>query len=284
MTDISVIIVTWNSEDEIKACVESVISASENLTAEIIVIDNNSSDKTIGILNSINSPVLQIHKNDTNLGFTKAVNRGYKSANGKYIMLLNPDTILNDSSLRALKDFLEKTSGYGACAPVLLNEDGTVQNSVRSFPSFWTMFCEFSLLAYIFPKTRLFGKWKMKYFGYSEDADIEQPMAAALMVRKSVIKTTDIMDERYEMFFNDVDLCRTIINDGNKIRLVTQSRVIHSHGKSINKDRIRMIKIWNRDCIKYFEKYHNNPLFLLWLKINLKISEIIRILYYRISN
>jgi GT2 family glycosyltransferase len=122
----------------------------------------------------------------------------------------------------------------------------------------------------------------MKYFDYSHNADVEQPMAAALMIKKSVLNDIGNMDERFEMFFNDVDLCKKIIDDGYKIRLLTAATVVHKHGASVQKDRVRMIKTWNRDCIKYFEKYHSNALGLLWLKINLKISELIRILYFKL--
>ena len=104
------------------------------------------------------------------------------------------------------------------------------------------------------------------------------------MVKKSVLDEIGNMDERFEMFFNDVDLCKKIIDNGKKIRFLTSAKVVHAHGASVYKDRVRMIKIWNDDIMEYFKKYHNNALLLLWLKINLKISEIIRILYYKIKH
>lgn len=284
MIDLSVIIVTWNSENEINACVESVINNSKTLSAELIIIDNNSSDKTFQLINKINYSNLQTYKNESNPGYTKAVNQGISYSKGKHILLLNPDAVLTEGSLDIMNKFLADSSEYCASAPLVLNEDGSVQYSVRGFPTYWTMFSEFSLLAYIFPNSKLFGKWKMKYFDYSKDADVWQPMAAVLMIKKSVLNEMSNMDERFVMFFNDVDLCRRIIDKGCKIRLLTGAKVIHEHGTSINKDRIRMIKIWNKDCYQYFEKHHHNLLLLLWLKINLKVSEIIRILYYKISN
>ncbi len=283
MSDLSVIIVTWNSKDEITACVKSVIDNSHDLKPELIIIDNNSADNTFEAVNSIRYSNVHTYKNETNLGYTKAVNQGIKYSKGKNILLLNPDTILKEGTLETLNNFLNENPGYGACAPLLLNPDGTVQYSIRNFPSYWEMFCQFSLLSYIFPKTELFGWWKMKYFDYSHDADVHQPMAAALMIRKSVLDDIKNMDERFEMFFNDVDLCKKIIDIGYKIRLITEAKVTHEHGVSIHKDRIRMIKIWNKDCLRYFEKHHPNAILLLWLKINLKISEILRILYYKIS-
>jgi GT2 family glycosyltransferase len=282
MTDLSVIIITWNSKDEILSCAESVINNSEEIKPELIIIDNNSGDNSFEVSNSLKYSNLHTYKNEKNLGYTKAVNQGIKFSDGKNVLLLNPDTILQKGSLDILTDFLNKNDSYGACAPLLLNPDGTVQQSLRSFPGYWEMFSEFSLLSYIFPKSKLFGRWKMKYFDYSQDADVQQPMAAALMIKRTVLDEVDNMDERFEMFFNDVDLSKKIIDKGYKIRLITEAKIIHEHGVSIHKDRIRMIKIWNRDCVKYFEKHHNNTLGLLWLKINLKISEILRILYYKL--
>jgi GT2 family glycosyltransferase len=122
----------------------------------------------------------------------------------------------------------------------------------------------------------------MKYFDYSHDEDVNQPMAAALMLKKSVLDKIGIMDERFEMFYNDVDLCKRIIDSGLKIRFLNDAEVIHKKGVSVYKDRIKMIKVWNKDCVKYFEKHRHNSLLLFWLKVNLKISELIRILYIKL--
>ncbi len=278
MIDISVIIVTWNSSEEISACVNSVISASKELKTELIIIDNNSSDNSFAIANKINFLKLQTVKNPDNFGYTRAANQGVGLAKGKYILLLNPDTVLNEGSLRVMYDFLELNAGYGACAPLMKNPDGTIQYSVRNFPTYWCMFTEFSLLSYIFPKTKLFGGWKAKYMDYSKEQDIEQPMAAAFMIRRQLLADIGNMDERFSMFFNDVDLCRKVYDSGSKIRLLPSSIVTHEHGASIKKDKARMIKVWNEDCVKYFEKHFGKGLLLLWLKINLKISGFIRVL------
>jgi GT2 family glycosyltransferase len=285
MTEVSVIIVTWNSESEIENCVNSVIGNSENFpesALELIIIDNNSTDGTLDKLNSIKYNYLQVYKNDTNLGFTKAVNQGIKLSNGKNIFLINPDTVLSHNVIKQLSGFLDTHGECAACTPLMLNEDGNVQHSIRNFPTYWGMYCEFTLLAYIFPKSRLFGKWKMNFFDYSKDADVNQPMAAALMIKKSVLDKIGIMDERFEMFFNDVDLCKRIIDSGLKIRFLKDTAVTHKKGASIYRDRAKMIRIWNKDCAKYFEKQHKNVLLFPWLKFSLKISEIIRILHIKL--
>lgn len=279
MKDISVIIVTWNSADEIVKSINSVIDASGNLNTELIIIDNNSSDNSFELVNKITYPKLNTVKNPENLGYTKAVNQGIKLSQGKYVLLLNPDTVLEKNSIKVMYDFLESNPTYGACAPLMKNPDGSIQYSVRNFPTYWRMFCEFSLLAFIFPNTKLFGSWKAKYLDYSSEQDIEQPMAAAFMIRSELLAKTGNMDERFRMFFNDVDLCKKVYDSGSKIRLLPSSVVTHEHGASIKKDRANMIRIWNDDCAKYFEKHFGRSLLLLWLKINLKISGAIRILF-----
>jgi len=287
MNDVSIIIVTWNNENEIEACIDSIrrnLAPLNKIKSEIIVIDNNSSDGTFEILQKLSFPALKIHRNRENTGFTSAVNQGIKQANGKNIFLLNPDTILKNGCLEILTGFLEKKSEYGACTPLLLNEDGTIQHSIRNFPNYWSMLCEFSLLAYLFPKSKVFGKWKMKYFDYTKDSDVCQPMAAALMMRKSVIDEIGLMDERFFMFFNDVDICKRTVDGGYKIRFLKEARAVHKKGTSIYKDIINMIRVWNKDCIRYFEKNHKNAILLIWLRLNLKISELLRILYYKTAN
>jgi hypothetical protein len=284
MADVSVIIVTWNNDSEIEQCIDSLIKSSNGLSIELVLIDNNSSDGTYDKLLKINYHNLHVYRNFSNLGFTKAVNQGIRFSTSPLVMFLNPDTIVKNGALDLMSGFLKGNKQYGASCPLMLNKNKTIQYSIRNFPAFWSMFCEFSLLAYLFPKTRLFGNWKMKYFKYDKDADVSQPMAAALMVNRKVLEMLNGMDERFEMFFNDVDLCKRIINAGCKIRFIKDSVIIHYKGKSIYKKRAKMINTWNRDCLAYFEKHHPRKLLLLWLKISLKLSGIVRILLYRIIN
>lgn len=284
MADVSVIIVTWNSTKVFSRCIDSVISNASKLSLEIIVIDNHSSDDTFQIINKVDYSNYHVIQNSDNLGYTRAVNQGISYSTGRNVLLLNPDTILQGENIISnLSDFLDKNEGYSACAPLMLNDDNSIQHSIRSFPDYWTMFCEFSLLAYVFPRSTLFGKWRMLYYKYDKDDDVNQPMAACLMIKKKWIDEHKSMDEQFYMFFNDVDICKRIISSGSKIRLLVSSKVMHSKGDSIYKDRSRMIRAWNEDCMAYFRKYHSNSLMLLWLRINLNISGFFRILHYKIK-
>ena len=286
MAEISIVIVTWNAEDEILNCLESVmvnIRLLKPVETEIIVIDNNSSDKTVEIIKNLKFDNIELFQNSSNLGYTKAANQGIKNSTGKYVFLLNPDTIMNEDCVSGLYEFLETNEEYCAASPRLLNEYGSIQYSIRNFPDYTAMFFHHSLLSYLFPRSKIFGKWKMEYFDYSQDADVLQPMAAALMLRKDELDKAGNMDERFEMFFNDVDLCMKINMNGSKIRYLKNAAAMHKKGASIYKNRVKMIKTWNRDCIKYFKKYHYNFILIGWLKATLFVSGILRIFIYKLT-
>jgi len=284
-TILSIVIVTWNSENEIGDCLRSIIENTNDLNYEIIIVDNNSSDRTADIISETAAEKfhrLKVILNTDNKGFTIACNQGILSSSGENVLFLNPDTVILGDAVKILLGKLSESENTGAAAPQLLNEDMTIQKSCRTFPDYFDMFCEFSLLTYIFPNSILFSNWKMNYFSHDEERKVEQPMAAALMVKRKVLNEIDNFDERYKMFFNDVDLCRKIYDKGYSILFCPDSKIIHEKGVSIYKDRERMIRIWNEDCLRYFKKYNNNILLYSWLFVNLKISGFLRILFYRI--
>lgn len=271
---LSVVIVTWNSDAEIGDCINSIIHNNTNIPIEIIVVDNASQDKTRSLLKnfSVQTDFVKIILNDDNKGYTLANNQGIKIAKGEFVLLLNPDTKITEGALERMIEFLLVTSNAGAIAPQLLNEDYTIQKSCRTFPTYWDMFCELFLLSKIFPMSNIFARWKMNYFNHNELAEVQQPMAAALMIKKNVMDKVNGFDERYKMFFNDVDLCKSIVDAGYKIYFYPDSKVFHIKGASIYKDRKNMLRVWNDDCIIYFKKYYNNFLLTPLLGIGLKLS------------
>lgn len=271
---LSIVIVTWNAEDEIEACINSIIKYNNDIPIEIIVIDNASKDKTVNILKNytVQTDFIKVIFNEDNKGFTLANNQGIKIAQGEFILLLNPDTKVTENALIKLIEQLATSGEMGAIAPQLLNEDLTIQPSVRTFPRYWDMFCELTLLSKIFPMSRIFARWKMNYFNHNEIDEVEQPMAAALMIKKNVMDKVNGFDERYKMFFNDVDLCKSIVDAGYKIYFYPDSKIFHLKGASIYKDRKNMLKIWNDDCITYFKKHYNNSFLDTLLSLGLKLS------------
>lgn len=258
---VSVIVVTWNSEQEIISCLNSIVKQKADYPElEIILVDNNSQDKTKELVKKEFGEVVLIN-NKRNLGYARANNQGLSRARGEYILLVNPDVILTDNFLAPLVDFLEKHKEVGAVAPKLLNPDLSVQKSIRSFPDYQILLWEISGLAKLMPYHKIFGKWRLAYFNYDKEQEIEQPMTSCLLVRKLVFDAIGYFDERFEMFFNDVDLCRRMISAGWKIYYLPHSFAIHNRGSSTRKVRNRMIFSMHKSLYHYFEKYDKSGWF-----------------------
>jgi len=197
-------------------------------------------------------------------------------------MLLNPDTQLINDALYKMFNFLEGKDNVAAVGPQLVTKSEMVQYSCRTFPGYRDLFFELSLLSTFFPSSKIFSRWKMKYFDHDELREVEQPMAAALLIKREVLNKTGNLDERFYMFFNDIDICKQIHNLGYKIYFYPEAKIYHNIGTSILKDRSRMIRIWNKDCLKYFKKYKYNFILYTVLSLGLLISGELRILFTKI--
>jgi len=259
---VSIIIVTWNSEKYIKPCLLSILRQKDfNFKDfEVIVIDNNSKDNTVSIIENEFSEVLLI-KNSFNQGFAKANNQGLKIVKGEYVFFLNPDTQLQDHFFPPMLNFFERNQKVGAIAPKMLNPDFSTQPSIRSFPDYPILFWEITGLAKFFPNHRIFGKWRMAYFDYNQLSEIDQPMASCLLVRKRAIDDVGYFDENFPMFYNDVDLCYRFKKAGWPIYYLPKSFVIHERGASTKRVRAKMIFSMHRSLYHYFEKHDNSKSF-----------------------
>lgn len=285
---LSIVIVTWNSEEDIVECLGSIYNSFYNESVpkiETIVVDNKSSDNSVAVVESFikaNPHNVKLIKNSENAGYTKGCNQGMKIASGDFILLLNPDTVIQNDAIMKMTDFLKMRDDAGAVAPQLLSIKNEVQYSCRKFPRYTDMFFEICLLSSVFFKSKFFSRWKMRYFSHEELSEVEQPMGAALMIKNDLLKRINYMDERFYMFFNDIDTCKQIYNLGYKIYFIPDAKIYHKTGKSIFKDRARMIKAWNRDCLKYFKKNGYNPLLHFFLFIVLKTTGFIRVIFVKI--
>lgn len=285
---LSIVIVTWNSEEDIAECLGSIYNEYYNeseLKIETIIVDNNSSDNSVTVIENfirIFPYEMKLIKNSENLGFTKGCNQGIKIAKGNLIMLLNPDTQIQKDSLQKMVNYIENRDDLGAIAPQLFTKHRTIQFSCRTFPKYKDLFFEISRLSAIFSSSKYFARWKMKYFNHEEIAEVEQPMAAALMIKADVLKKMGYLDERFFMFFNDIDTCKQIYNLGYKIVFYPDAKIMHRIGTSILKDRTRMISAWNNDCLRYFKKNGYNPFLHFFLFIGLKVSGFFRIIFTKL--
>lgn len=255
MIDTSVIIVTFNNEEDIADCLDSLL-VEELPCKEIIVVDNNSQDRTRDILADYENEV-KIFYNRENIGYARANNIGYTNAHGKYVFLLNPDTRIVSGCLDPMLSFMEKNGDVVGLAPRLVNPDGSTQSSIRRFPDFAILFFELSGLSRIFSESDFFNRWRIPDFDYSTSGEVEQPMASALLLRKPFFSNR-FMDDKFEIFFNDVDLCKRIKNRGGKIEYFPQANVIHKRGASTKKVKEKMIPMHTKGLINYFVKHRKS--------------------------
>jgi GT2 family glycosyltransferase len=251
---VSVVIVTWNSREFVRNCLDSVLAANSSCNTRVIVVDNASSDDTPRIVRG-SYPQVTLIENKQNLGYAKANNQGIEKVRGEYILLLNPDTQLLENSLASMLKFMEENPQIGALGPKLLNPDRTSQPSCREFPTFSTLFWEFSGLSRLFPKSRVFGRWRMGYFAFDQKREVDQPMGSCLMVRTEALKEVGTFDEEFPMFFNDVDLCYRIKQGGWKIYFFPDAQVIHCRGASTRKAKRRMIWLSHLAFYRFFNKH-----------------------------
>ncbi len=279
---ISIIIVTWNSSSEIVACLDSVY-AQYDVPCEVIVIDNASADNTVALINNYVGSILLI-SNKRNLGFAQATNQGLARTVGNYILLLNPDTFLQPGALNLMASFMDSNPRVGAVGPQLLNADGTIQPSCREFPRPAHFIWEFTGLAWLFPNHPVFGSWRMGYFDHQSQREVDQPMGACLMVRKTAVDQIGPMDsQKFPMFFNEVDWCFRLRQSGGKIFFFPQARVTHLQGVSIKKARLAMTVSSHRSLAAFFGKHHSGNFSSYLVKLLLLIALPFRLLFQALS-
>ncbi len=279
---LSVIIVTYNSSDVIAECLASLSHALHSFpwASEVLLIDNASSDQTDRLLQA-NAEKLcrqfarhRIILNDKNLGYTAGINQGLQCATGRYVLLLNPDIVLQPDSIRRLLQRLESEPRVGVVAPQLRFFDHRIQPSCRSFPRKRDVVYDCIGLSFLFPKSAEFNRWRMGDFDHQESRDVDQPQGAFLVAKKAVLDAVGALDERFPMFFSDVDWCRRVKQKGWRILFCADAYALHKQGASVFQKRPEMIVSSHRSFVQYFQKYdvshwqkYCSALLHLWLLV-----------------
>lgn len=268
--DVSIVIVNYNVKDFLYKCLDSVRKASKNLSVETIVIDNDSSDGSVEYLKPLFTEVNFI-TSKINLGFGKANNLGFDLAKGKYILILNPDTILEEKTLEVMYNYMEKNPKVGISGCKVLNSDGTFQAACRrGFPTPWASFTKLSGLQSIFPKSKFFGKYNMTYKSTDETYYIDAVIGAFMFARNDVIKELNGFDPEFFMYGEDIDLCYRTQKLGYEVAYVHSTSIIHFKGESTKRSKINEVKHFY-EAMKIFATKHYGKYswFLLFLKLGI---------------
>lgn len=252
---LSIIIVNWNTRDLTKQTIESVYRETHGMDFEIILVDNASADDTVAVIKKEFPEVILIENTD-NLGFAKANNQGMKIAKGKYMMLLNSDTIVLDRALNTLVAYMDAHPEVMMVGPKLLNEDRTFQHACRrNLPNPVNSFFHLFGLVKLFPKS----KWVNDYKKYAHDPNITEPVpalsGAGMLFRREVFETIGGLDETFFMYGEDLDFCKRIVDKGWKTVFVHDAEIVHLGGQSSKKRRTQSLMNFYDAMWIYFKKH-----------------------------
>jgi hypothetical protein len=225
---VSIILVNYNSVGFIISCLRSIQQCLQGFAHEVIVVDNHSQDNSWHLLRK-EFPDLILIGNPSNFGFGRAVNQGFRMASGKYILVLNPDIILLPGSVEKAIHFLEEHPGVSLLLPKLLNPDGTLQFSCRTFPNFSAFLYRRTPLGKLFPNHKVIREHLMLDWEHDEIREVDWGMGACMFLRREDLKDEKIFDERFFLYFEDIDLCYRLKGEGRKIIYYPEATMLHYH-------------------------------------------------------
>lgn len=264
--DLSVVIVSYNVRYHLEQCLRSVMAASEGLTVEIWVVDNASTDGSYTYLHE-RFPHVHFIANEENVGFSRANNQAIEKSGGRYVLLLNPDTLVGNETLRACIQFLDHHPKAGACGVRMLNPDGSfAPESRRGLPTPFTSFCKMSGLGTLFPQSRTFGRYYMRYLDVEEPNPIEVISGAFCMLRREALQEVGTLDEDYFMYGEDIDLSYRLLKGGWQNWYLPQP-ILHYKGESTVKSSFRYVHVFYNAMLIFFNKHFRSRYRLLGLLI-----------------
>ena len=256
---LSVLIVNWNTRELLRACLQSLRRYPLSEPMEVWVLDNASQDGSAEMVRS-EFPEVQLIASERNLGYAAGNNLLLEKAQGDYLLLLNPDTEVTQGALDTAVQYMREHPEVAALGAKLIYPDGRVQRSVRGFPEPEAVMWEYLGLARLFPRSRRFGAYRMTWFTYDQMAEVDQPMGTFLMLSRRAVRAVGLMDERFPIFFNEVDWCYRAKKEGLKIVFHPDVVIIHHGGASTRQVRPQMIWESHRSLQKFYQKHYRQCL------------------------
>lgn len=252
---LSVIIVNYNVEYFLEQCLNSVIKAIEKVDAEIFVVDNISVDGSVAMVQSKFPSVILI-ENKENVGFSKANNQAMRIAKGEYILLLNPDTVVEEDTFLKVCDFMDTHPDAGGLGVKMIDGKGNfLPESKRGLPTPSVAFYKIFGLSAVFPKSKTFGKYHLGYLSKEETHEIEILSGAFMLMRKATLDIVGLLDEDFFMYGEDIDLSYRILKGGYKNYYFPDTSIIHYKGESTKKSSVNYVFVFYNAMIIFAKKH-----------------------------
>jgi hypothetical protein len=262
---VSVVIVAHESRAHLLSCLGAVHAQSDAPPWEVVLVDNASRDGGPELARRT-FPAIRVVAAAHNLGFAGGVNLGVRHARGRYVLLLNPDAILQPGALRRLADFLETTPEAGLAGPKLLDPDGSLQLSCRRFPGRWTVFAHrYAWLTRALPGNPATRRYLLTDWDHASTRPVDWVSGACMLVRRAALAEVGGLDEGFFLFAEDVDLCKRLWAAGWHVYYVPEALAIHHVGISARRDSARLVLARHRSMLRYHHKHFRarTPLGLL---------------------
>ena len=237
MTDLSIIIVSYNTRDLITKCLDSIKETARSISFEVFIIDNGSTDDSVEVIKKYvkedKSQKTHFVENDKNLGFSKANNKAMKNAKGRYVLFLNPDTVIYPRTLDYMVKYMDENKQVGAATCELIMPNGEIDDaSHRGFPTPWNSFNHFSGFSKIFPHSRIFSGYSQGWKDLNKTHEIDALAGAFMIVRREAGDQVGWWDEDYFFYGEDLNFCYDLIKRGWKIMYVPEVSILHYKGVS----------------------------------------------------
>jgi GT2 family glycosyltransferase len=255
MSEISVIVVSWNARDHLRDCLVSVRESGSPLVREIIVVDNASTDGSPEMV-AAEFPDVTLIRSARNLGFAKGNNVGLAAASGSWLALVNSDVIVHPNCLRRLLEFLREHDDVGLVGPKVLGRDGQLQRTCRKLPTLWNTACRAFALDNLFSRWPLFSGREMRHWSQDSEADVEVLSGCFWMARGAAVERVGQLDERFFFYAEDVDWCKRFWDAGWKVVFVPKATATHFGGGSSARAPLRYSVEMLRANRAYWRKHH----------------------------
>jgi len=269
--ELSVIIVSFNVRDYLKQCLCSIEAGLSNIDNEIFVVDNNSEDESAEMIRS-EFPGIKLIVNKVNAGFSTANNQAIKQSQGRFVLLLNPDTIVEKDTFSRCIDFMNNHTDAGALGIRMINGDGRfLPESKRAFPTPLTAFFKSFGFSFLFPKSRVVNRYYLPQNDSQETSLTEVISGAFMFIRREALCRSGLLDEDYFMYGEDIDLSYRLFQTGFKNYYVPGIQIVHFKGRSTRRNNFRDIRYFYKAMRIYVMKRHGdgvcNPLHLLIIPV-----------------
>ena len=261
--DLSIVIVNWKVKDLLRRCLASVYRETKDLSFEVFVVDNDSGDGSVEMVIK-EFPQANVIANNRNLGFAAGNNPAIAAAAGDLVLLLNPDAEVTDGALGKMAAYMRRNPHVGILGPRLVGDDGKLQPSVRRFPTLASQLLIMLKLHHAFPSLAPLRRYFAADFDYAREAAVDQVMGAAFMIRRGALDELGGLDERFFIWFEEVDYCKRAKDAGFQVWYAPVATIRHHGGESFGQVFGPKKQAYFNDSLrKYFLKHEGLPAWAL---------------------